>query len=121
MRLRFPGLLIVAALCSVSGALWAMTQRPVARATWLAGVIGVAEAASAQAAGGAQTIPRTPDGKPDLSGFWQAMNSANFDIQDHVASAGVPAGQGVVEGSEIPYQPWASAKKKENYAIQLFT
>ena len=28
---------------------------------------------------------------------------------------GVPAGQGVVEGNEIPYQPWALAKKKENF------
>lgn len=115
MRVRCTGLLIVAVLCSVFGALFFLSEGPVARATWLAGVTGVAEAASAQAARGAQTIPRTPDGKPDFSGFWQVMNSANFDIQDHVASAGVPAGQGVVEGNEIPYQPWALAKKKENY------
>ena len=27
----------------------------------------------------------------------------------------VPAGLSVVEGNEIPYQPWAAAKKKENY------
>src|SRR5437867_13202422 len=30
------------------------------------------------------------------------------------AVGGVPAGKGVVEGNEIPYQPWAAAKKKEN-------
>jgi hypothetical protein len=30
------------------------------------------------------------------------------------AIGGVPAGAGVVEGDEIPYQPWAAAKKKEN-------
>jgi len=30
------------------------------------------------------------------------------------AVGGVPAGAGVVEGDEIPYQPWALAKKKEN-------
>ena len=30
------------------------------------------------------------------------------------AVGGVPAGEGVVEGDEIPYQPWAAAKKKEN-------
>jgi len=29
--------------------------------------------------------------------------------------AAVPAGLSVVEGNEIPYQPWAAAKKKENY------
>jgi hypothetical protein len=61
-------------------------------------------------------IPRTPDGKPDLSGIWQALNTANVNIQDHVAQKGAPAGQGVVEGNEIPYQPWALAKKKDNYA-----
>jgi hypothetical protein len=64
------------------------------------------------------------DGRPDLSGIWQAVNSANWDIQTHAARAGVPqlgtllaapAGFGVVEGNEIPYQPWAAAKKKENF------
>ena len=30
------------------------------------------------------------------------------------AVGGVPAGAGVVEGNEIPYQPWALARKKEN-------
>jgi hypothetical protein len=60
-------------------------------------------------------LPRLSDGKPNLSGIWQAMNSANFDLQDHIASLGVPAGQSVVEGGEIPYQPWAAEKKKENY------
>jgi hypothetical protein len=65
-------------------------------------------------AGGA--IPRTADGKPELSGIWQVMNTAAWDIQDHAAQKGVPAGQGVVEGNELPYQPWALAKKKENYA-----
>jgi hypothetical protein len=94
--------------------------------------------------------PRTADGVPDLNGIWQALNTANYDIQSHPARpalallppsarpgapgltnatptdlpvpavralgavGGVPAGEGVVEGNEIPYQPWALAKKKEN-------
>jgi hypothetical protein len=57
---------------------------------------------------------RTPDGKPDLNGIWQALNTAAWDIQDHSGQLGVPPGQGVVEGNEIPYQPWAAAKKLEN-------
>ena len=61
------------------------------------------------------SVPRLKDGKPNLSGFWQVLNTAAFDIQDHVAQKGVPGGQGVVEGNEIPYQPWALAQKKENY------
>jgi hypothetical protein len=72
--------------------------------------------------------PRSPhkDGKPDLNGIWQANNTANWDIQGHSARQGpilelgaafsIPAGLGVVDGDEIPYQPWALAKKKENAA-----
>jgi hypothetical protein len=60
-------------------------------------------------------IPRLPDGKPNLNGIWQTLTTANFDIQDHVARKGVPGGQGIVEGNEIPYQPWALGKKKENF------
>jgi len=61
-------------------------------------------------------IPRTSDGKPDFSGFWQAMNTANYDILPHSASKAGPAGLGVVEGNTLPYKPEALAKKKENYA-----
>jgi hypothetical protein len=35
------------------------------------------------------------------------------------AVGGVPAGESIVEGDEIPYQPWAAAKKKENAAHWL--
>src|ERR1051325_2881721 len=78
-------------------------------------------------------------GKPDFNGIWQANNTANWDLQTHGArpmvgqpgltpgsmvlaapvvglgSVGwVPGGQGVGEGGEIPYLPWAAARKKEN-------
>ena len=66
-------------------------------------------------------IPRTADRKPDLNGIWQAMNTANWDLQEHPARAGqvvtlgaigaVPAGLGVVEGNEIPYLPAAAANR----------
>jgi hypothetical protein len=85
------------------------------------------------------TMPRF-GGKPDFSGIWQANNTANWDLQTHVARpmvshpginannspvlgapvlalgalGWVPAGLGVVEGNDIPYQPWAAARKKEN-------
>jgi len=69
-------------------------------------------------------MPRTSDGKPDFTGIWQAMNTANWDLLAHEAKRGpvialgaafsVPAGIGVVEGNEIPYLPAAAAKKKEN-------
>lgn len=86
----------------------------------------------------AYRAPRTPDGKPDLNGIWQALNEANYDIELHMARpalalqpgpygpvpaaavlplgavGAVPPGVGVVEGGELPYKPEALAKKKEN-------
>ena len=59
--------------------------------------------------------PRTPDAKPNLQGIWQVLNTAAWDIQDHAARLGVPAGQGIVDGNEIPYQPAALAKKRANF------
>ncbi len=79
--------------------------------------IGLLSVASGQmpAAG---NLPRTPDGKPNLAGFWQTLNTAAWNLEDHAARKGVPAGQSVVEGGEIPYQPWAAAKRKENLENQ---
>ena len=86
----------------------------------------------------AYRAPRTPDGKPDLNGIWQALNEANYDIEMHMARpamalrsgpygpvptlpvlrlgavGAVPPGMGVVEGGELPYRPEALAKKKQN-------
>ena len=61
------------------------------------------------------SLPRTPDDRPNLNGVWQVLTTASWDIQDHPARLGVPAGQGVVEGNEIPYRPEALARKLENY------
>jgi hypothetical protein len=68
---------------------------------------------------------RTPDGKPDLNGLWQSIGTAHWNLQDHQARTGpvlelgaimaIPAGQAVVEGNEIPYQPWAATRQKENF------
>src|SRR5215471_14702905 len=63
--------------------------------------------------------PRTPDRKPDLNGMWQAFGSAHWNIEAHSASEGIPAGFGVVEGGTIPYQPWALAKRNENFKNRL--
>jgi hypothetical protein len=69
-----------------------------------------------QAAGPAKALPRTADGKPNLQGIWQVRNRASSDLEDHGAKHGMPAGRSVVEGGTIPYQPWAAAKKQDNYA-----
>ena len=67
----------------------------------------------------AYRAPRTADGKPDISGIWQVMNTANVNIQDHSASSDGPAGAGVVVGNELPYLPAALKKKQENYEKRL--
>jgi hypothetical protein len=73
--------------------------------------------------------PRTKDNKPDLNGIWQAVNTANWDIESHGAAPGpfwqlgaefsIPPGLGVVEGGPIPYKPEALQKKKENFADRM--
>jgi hypothetical protein len=88
----------------------------------------LAAALTATAQTPAYRAPRTPDGKPDLNGIWQALNTAHWNIEAHAAAPGpvealgaayaVPGGLGVVDG-EIPYKPEALAKKKENYANRL--
>jgi len=70
-------------------------------------------------------IPRTPDGKPDFSGIWQAITSAHWDIEPHIAAYGqipermgaltaIPAGLGIVDGGEIPYSEVARRLRDEN-------
>ena len=105
------------------------TALSVAAAITAAGLT-LAAARAGQAPGRAQSpspgyhAPRAHDGHADLNGIWQAVNTANWDIQDHPARQGpvdalgaafsIPAGAGVVDGNDIPYQPWASEKKKQN-------
>jgi hypothetical protein len=81
-------------------------------------------ALTARGQGTANHAPRTAQGTPDLNGIWQAMNTANWDIQDHDQRQGpvlalgaafsIPPGEGVVVGNELPYKPEALAKKQEN-------
>jgi hypothetical protein len=82
----------------------------------LVALVSVLVTAALPGAAQASGARRTPDGKPDFSGIWQAVNTAAWDLQDHSGEIGWPPGQGVVEGNEIPYQPWAAAKKLENFA-----
>jgi hypothetical protein len=87
-------------------------------------------------------VPRL-GGKPDLNGIWQALNTANWDVEAHSAKpalamrpgpivavpakevlafgavGAVPGGMGVVEGGEIPYTAEGRKKKEENQANWL--
>jgi hypothetical protein len=97
--------------------------------SWIPVVTLVAFSWVVRPAGGqapAYKATRSADGKPDLNGIWEALSTANWDLQGHGARSGpkpdlggaffAPSGLGVVEGEEIPYLPAAAAKKKENAA-----
>ena len=102
-----------------------MRNRFVASFIVAVAVVAVAHAlspaATAQAPTGAPAYapPRTANGQPDLQGVWRVWNLAQFDLEDHGARPGVPAGRGVVvdpPDGRIPYQPWALEKRKQNLA-----
>lgn len=69
----------------------------------------------AAAAAHAQEIPRTADGRPDLSGIWQIRNAARYNLEAHPASHGIAPGQSVVVGGAIPYQEQMRAQRDENF------
>jgi hypothetical protein len=73
----------------------------------------------AQAGGQRFAAPRTSAGQPNLQGVWRVWNLAKFDLEDHPAKPGVPAGRGFVidpPDGRIPYQPAALKKRQQNYA-----
>ncbi len=88
-------------------------------------------AAAAGQTPNAYVAPRLPGtSNPDLSGIWQALTTANWNLEAHGAGAGPfprvlgmwgaqPPGQGVVEGGEIPYRPEALARRQQNLEQRL--
>jgi hypothetical protein len=90
---------------------------------------GGAPAGDGPPAAASSPIPRGANGQPKLDGIWQALADASWDIRPHSAghpalaqlgaAGAIPPGLGIVEGGEIPYQPWAADKQRENSANRL--
>lgn len=94
--------------------------------------VGAATAAAALAlcagAAQAQDRPARIGDQPNLNGVWQVLNSADWNLEAHSASAykdfdvqlgsfaGVPPGLSVVSTGEIPYKPAAVARRDANAA-----
>jgi len=74
-------------------------------------------------------VPRAANGRPDISGVWQAVNTAHWNLEPHVsdypvllelgAQFAVPPGPGVVVGGEIPYLPEARAERDRRFENRL--
>jgi hypothetical protein len=75
-------------------------------------------------AGAAPELPRL-QGKPNLNGIWQAMNSANWNLEAHSARKidsawsfgallSIPAGKSVVVEGNIPYLPQALQTREQS-------
>ena len=74
-------------------------------------------------------LPRAANGHPDLSGTWQAIGTAHWNLEPHLsaypvvielgAQFAVPAGLGVVDGGAIPYLPEARAERDRRFANRL--
>lgn len=85
-------------------------------ARFLAALLAVVGVLSAQPK--AYRAPRTPDGKPDLQGIWEAQTTANSGLEAHSAAQGIRAGASVIvdpADGKIPYQSWALARQQENF------
>jgi hypothetical protein len=76
-------------------------------------------ASGQQQKGATYKAPRNPvDGKADLSGIWEARNTAYGSVEAHPASGGIRAGVSVIvdpPDGKIPYKPEALKKRDENF------
>jgi hypothetical protein len=103
MRYRFTGALVAmamaAALVATPDAVWGQAQ---------------------------QQRPERIAGQPNLNGVWQAINTANWNLEAHSAEAledfwelgaigAIPAGQSVITSGDgrIPYLPHAQERREE--------
>lgn len=96
-------------------------QRPLAIALTVAAMILTCACQSSAARGStkdARGVPRTPDGKPDLTGVWQPDSDRPGPWAEANDGNGVPdrgSGLRVRKAEPIPYQPWAAQKALESY------
>jgi hypothetical protein len=82
------------------------------------GTIGLSSDPVDAAKASAYKPPLTADGHPDLEGIWQPRTSAAaYSVLPHPTGFFLgPASEGIVEGGELPYQPWAAEQVK--YRLQ---
>lgn len=109
MKIQLKSFLTVAVTAAAVSTLWLIQDAPL----------------EAQNADGS-AIPRTPDGKPNFSGIWQTMSTANWSLEPAEARHGpllaleagahlaFPPSIGYVDGGVIPYKAGMRDKQEEN-------
>jgi len=123
MRNRVTGALVAMALAAAVSLTLTAQQQGQGRQG------GAAPAAApAQGRGNAPARPARIAGRPNLNGIYQAINTANWNLEDHSAAAtsfwqlgalfAIPAGQSVIvdNNGTIPYNPAGLKKRAENQA-----
>jgi hypothetical protein len=66
--------------------------------------------------------PRTPDGRPDLQGFWRGQPAATENIEEHPKTDDDDGGKSLIvdpPDGRIPYQPWAAKLPSEHRATYV--
>jgi len=61
--------------------------------------------------------PRTPDGEPDMQGFWRGPGAGTESIEEHPKTFDDAGGKSLIvdpPDGKVPYQPWAASQRKEN-------
>lgn len=111
MKTQFKTMFAVAATAAAVSAFWINQDVSVVQA---------------QQSVASNEIPRTPDGKPNFSGIWQTMSTANWSLEPAEARHGplaalqagahlaFPPSVGYVEGGTIPYKAGMRAQQEEN-------
>ena len=74
----------------------------------IAGAVTMLTLAMMPAAGQTYRAPRAPDGHPDLNGIWQAINTAEWDLEAHAAQQSL-----VVEAGTLLAEPGVKLTVKE--------
>ena len=126
----FTGAMVATAVAAAA-AVVSLTVMPLSGQAPAAGQ-GRGAGAAAQGRGQAAARPAQPAtprpariaGHPNINGIYQAITTANWNLEDHPAQAtefwqlgaigAIPPGMSIVEGGTIPYKPAALKQRDEN-------
>ena len=115
MRNRFTGAMVAATIAAAT-AVVSLSVTP---------IFGQAGRAAGAAQAKPQPRPARIGKAPNINGIYQAINTANWNLEDHPAEgldqfwqlgaiAAIPAGMSVIEGGTIPYKPEALKVREAN-------